>query len=573
MFISKNSSLNIRFIVTFFIFFSSFAYGASVVPSLTLNQRQLCDLELIMNGGFHPLDTFMSQKDYDKVVEEMRLADGTLWPIPIVLDVNEKNLSKIKDAGQISLRDQEGFVLALFTIDEIWKPNKELEALKVYGTTEIEHSGVDYLFNQSGEYYVSGKLTKVKMPQHFDFLSLRRTPAELKQYYKDHGIEKVVAFQTRNPMHRAHLELTLRASREVGAHLLINPSVGMTKPGDVDYFTRVKCYQKLMHHFPEDSATLTLLPLAMRMAGPREALWHAIIRKNYGCTHFIIGRDHAGPGKDKRGVDFYDPYAAQEFVQKYANEIGIQIVPFKEMVYVQEDNLYQTADEVLPGKTILSISGTGLRELLNEGADIPDWFSFPEVIAELRKVYPSREQQGFTLFFTGFSGAGKSTIAKAVAIKLMEIQDRAITILDGDIIRIHLTSELGFSKEHRSLNVRRVGFVASEITKNRGIAICSMIAPYAVDRDFVRELIAAKGNFIEIHVSTPIDACEARDTKGLYALAREGKLTGFTGINDPYEIPINPEISIDTTQYYLEEAVELIVDYLIKIGHIDGRRA
>lgn len=514
------------------------------------------------------MQTFMSQKDYDRVVEEMRLADGTLWPMPIVLDINEKNLDRIKNAQQLSLRDQEGFVLAYITIDEIWKPNKELEAQKVYGTTETEHSGVDYLLNQAGDYYISGKLTKVRMPQHFDFISLRRTPAELKQYFKDKGVKKVVAFQTRNPMHRAHLELTLRASKEADAHLLINPSVGMTKPGDVDYFTRVKCYQKLMNYFPKGNATLNLLPLAMRMGGPREALWHAIIRKNYGCTHFIVGRDHAGPGKDKRGIDFYEPYAAQDLVKAYAAEIGIQIVPFKEMVYVKDDNNYQPIDEVLSTKEVLAISGTKLRKMLNEGADIPDWFSFPEVVAELKKVYPSRDQQGFTLFFTGFSGAGKSTIAKAVAIKLTELQDRAITILDGDIIRIHLTSELGFSKEDRSLNVRRVGFVASEITKNKGLAICSLIAPYKADRDYVRELVTSKGNYIEVYVSTPIEACEERDTKGLYALAREGKLTGFTGINDPYEPPLNAEIAIDTTQYTLEEAVDLILNYLADVGHI-----
>ena len=558
-------------ILQFLLFISFPLVAKSDIPSLTLNQRQLCDLELIMNGGFAPLKTFMNQADYERVIREMRLADGTVWPMPIMLDLNEKNLKKIEGSPQIALRDQEGFILALMTIDEIWRPNKEWEAKQVYGTTEIEHAGVNYLLREAGDYYVSGKLTKVKSPQHFDFISLRRTPAELKKYFKDNGISKIIAFQTRNPMHKAHLELTLRASAAVGAHLLIHPVVGLTKPGDVDYFTRVKCYQKLMNYFPEDSATLSLLPLAMRMAGPREALWHAIIRKNYGCTHFIVGRDHAGPGKDKRGKDFYDPYAAQELAKIYAKEIGIEIVPFKEVVYVQDDCNYQPVDEVTPNKKILSISGTGLRQLLNKGDDIPDWFSFPEVVAELKKVYPSRAQQGFTLFFTGFSGAGKSTIAKAVAIKLMEIQDRPVTVLDGDVIRIHLTSELGFSKEHRSLNVRRVGFVASEITKNKGVAICAMIAPYKEDREYVRNLVAANANFIEIYVSTSIDACESRDTKGLYALAREGKLTGFTGINDPYEEPVNPEITIDTTQYSLEESVELILNYLRQIGHIEDR--
>jgi len=541
----------------------------SDIPSLTLTQRQLCDLELIMNGGFSPLNTFMNRKDYERVIHDMRLSDGTVWPMPIVLDVQEKNLNKIKTDSQIALKDQEGFVLALLTIDEIWQPNKLVEAEKVYATTSTDHPGVNYLLNQTGDYYVSGKLTKVQAPQHFDFVALRRTPEELKKYFKENGIEKIVAFQTRNPMHRAHLELTVRAANEVGAHLLIHPSVGVTKPGDVDYFTRVKCYRKLLEYFPKDSATLSLLPLAMRMAGPKEALWHAIIRKNYGCTHFIVGRDHAGPGKDSKGNDFYDPYAAQELVQAYAEEIGIKVVPFKEVVYVQDDDNYQTIDEIPPGKKILTISGTQLRKLLNEGADIPEWFSFPEVVAELRKVYPPRSKQGFTLFFTGLSGSGKSTLAKAVAVKLMELQERPITILDGDVIRTHLSSELGFSKEHRSINVRRVGYVASEIIKNKGVAICAMIAPYEQDRNYNREIISASGNFIEVYVSTPLDVCAVRDTKGLYNLAKEGKISGFTGIDDPYEVPQNPEISINTSLYSVPEAVDLILNYLRQVNHID----
>lgn len=541
----------------------------SNIPSITLTQRQFCDLELIMNGGFAPLESFMNRKDYDRVVQEMRLSNGTVWPMPIILDIQKKNLEKIKEGSQIALKDQEGFVLALLNVDEIWQPNKLLEAEKVYGTTSTVHPGVEYLLNQTGDYYVSGKLTKVQAPQHFDFVKFRRTPEELKNYFKENGIEKVVAFQTRNPMHRAHLELTLRAAAGVGAHLLINPSVGMTKPGDVDYFTRVKCYQKLLNYFPQGSTTLSLLPLAMRMGGPREALWHAIIRKNYGCTHFIVGRDHAGPGKDSNGRDFYEPYAAQELVLSYAKEIGIIVVPFKEVVYVQEDDNYQPIDEIQPGKKVLAISGTQLRKMLNEGSDIPDWFSFPEVVAELRKVYPPRSKQGFTLFFTGLSGAGKSTIAKALAVKLTELQDRPITILDGDVIRNHLSSELGFSKEHRSINVKRVGFVASEITKNRGVAICAMIAPYMQDRKYNRDLISASGNFIEIYVSTPLDICADRDTKGLYTLAKEGKISGMTGIDDPYEAPQSAEINIDTTRYSVSESVELILNYLRQLKHID----
>lgn len=547
---------------------SSAISGQVAGHPLTLNQRQICDLELIMNGGFCPLETYMGRKDYENVVEHMRLCDGSVWPIPIVLDIQGNLANKIDRGSIISLKDHEGFVLASLAVEEVWQPNKLIEAQKVYGTKNPEHPGVDYLLNQSGDYYVSGKLTKIRDPQHYDFASLRKTPAELKAFFKEKGIEKVVAFQTRNPMHRAHLELTLRAAIETGAHLLLHPSVGMTKPGDVDYFTRVKCYQKLLSYYPGGTASLSLLPLAMRMAGPREALWHAIIRKNYGCTHFIVGRDHAGPGKDSSGQDFYDPYAAQKLVRAYAEEIGIEIVPFKEVVYVQDDDNYQPVDEIEPGKKILSISGTQMRNLLNAGADIPEWFSFTEVIAELKKVYPPRSKQGFTLFFTGLSGSGKSTLANAVAVKLMELQDRPVTLLDGDVIRMHLSSELGFSKEHRSLNVRRVGYVASEISKNRGVAICAMIAPYERDRNYNRELVGANGNFIEIYVSTPFDVCEVRDTKGLYALAKGGKLMGMTGVDDPYEEPQNPEIAIDTSVYSVAEAVDLILDYLRQVDHI-----
>lgn len=541
---------------------------ASTSPFITLTQRQLCDLELLLNQGFYPLEGFMDLKTYDSVVDHMRLPDGTLWPIPITLDVQEKDLSKIKNAEKIALKDQEGFILAFLKISDIWQPNKTLEAEKVYGTSSTDHPGVHYLFNQTGPYYIGGKIEKVQMPRHYDFSSLRKTPQELKEYFQEQGISKVVAFQTRNPMHRAHLELTMRAMQEAGAHLLVHPAVGLTKPGDIDHFTRVKCYQKLFEYYPKGSATLSLLPIAMRMAGPKEALWHAIIRKNYGCTHFIVGRDHAGPGKDKQGKDFYGPYDAQQLVKTYSNEIGIIMVPFKEMVYVQEDQNYQPIDEVEAGKTVLNVSGTQLRKLLRDGAEIPDWFSLPEIIAELKKIYPPRIEQGFTVFFTGLSGSGKSTAANALALKLMEIQNRSLTLLDGDIIRKHLSSELGFSKEHRSLNVRRTGFVCNEITKNRGISICALIAPYEDDRRFNRELIKEHGGYIEIYLSTPIEECEKRDCKGLYALAREGKITGFTGIDDPYEEPMSPELIIDTSLYSVSEIVEAILNYLRQDGLI-----
>lgn len=538
------------------------------IPSIYLTERQLCDLELIFNGGFAPLDGFMDSADYNGVVNEMRLQDGSLWPIPIVLDVKENVKQQLEDQVAVALRDPEGTILAYMHLRDIWCPDKIQEAQKVYGTTSSEHPGVNYLFNQMGDYYVGGKVCQIANVKHYDFLELRKTPEELKALFKAQNCEKVVAFQTRNPMHRAHFELTLRAAAQEGAHLLIHPAVGLTKPGDVDYFTRVKCYKHLLSYYPEGTVTLSLLPIAMRMAGPREALWHAIIRKNYGCTHFIVGRDHAGPGKDSLGRDFYDPYAAQELVAAYADEIDITVLPFKEMVYVKEDGDYQPVDEVPPHKTIMNISGTQLRNMLRDGKEIPAWFSFPEVVQELIKVYPPKSEQGFTLFFTGLPASGKSTLANAVAVKLMELQNRAITIMDADIIRTHLSSELGYSKKHRSINVRRVGFVASEISKNHGVAIVAVIAPYAEDRAFNRHLINSTGNYIEIYVATPLDICESRDPKGMYALARAGKIKEFTGVSDPYEVPENSEIVIEPT-YNIGESVDLIIGYLFEQGLIN----
>lgn len=541
---------------------------ASQEISITLSERQLCDIELLMNGGFEPLNGFMDKQDYESVIHNMRLKNGNVWPIPIVLDIDDKTYLKLNNESCLNLCDSEGTVIAKIEVTDIWAPNKNLEAQLVYGTTSRKHPGVSYLFDQMGNYYVSGKFIPVSSVQHFDFCNLRKTPTELKKLFKESGFEKVVGFQTRNPMHQAHVELTKRATNKTQAHLLLHPAVGQTKPGDIDYFTRVKCYQALLKHYPEQGVTLSLLPIAMRMAGPKEALWHALIRKNYGCTHFIIGRDHAGPGKDENGKDFYSPYAAQELVTAYEKEIGIQIITSQEMVYVEDDHSYHPIDEIHSSNKILSLSGTELRNLLKEGKPIPEWFSYPDIVSILRKSYPKKENQGITLFFTGLSSSGKSTLAKALCARLMEIQDRSITLLDGDIVRKHLSSELGFSKQHRSLNVRRVGFVSSQIAKNGGIAICALIAPYAEDRLANKNLIAESGNYIEIHVNTPLSICEKRDPKGLYTLARQGKLPQFTGISDPYETPINPEITIDTSECTVEKGVEIIINYLKENGFI-----
>ncbi|SFH49953.1 sulfate adenylyltransferase [Palleronia marisminoris] len=543
---------------------------AGELVSHDLTPRQICDLELLMNGGFSPLKGFLGQADYDGVVENMRLADGTLWPMPITLDVSEAFAEGIEEGQDIALRDQEGVILATMTVTDKWTPNKSLEAEKVFGADDDAHPSVNYLHNQAGKIYLGGPVTGIQQPVHYDFRARRNTPNELRAYFRKMGWRRVVAFQTRNPLHRAHQELTFRAAKDTQANLLIHPVVGMTKPGDVDHFTRVRCYEAVLDKYPAATTHMSLLPLAMRMAGPREAVWHGLIRKNFGVTHFIVGRDHAGPGKNSAGDDFYGPYDAQELFKEHADEMGIEMVPFKHMVYVQERAQYEPADEIEEGVTVLNISGTELRRRLQEGLEIPDWFSFPEVVKELRKTRPPRSKQGFTVFFTGFSGSGKSTIANALMVKLMEMGGRPVTLLDGDIVRKNLSSELGFSKEHRDLNIRRIGYVASEITKNGGIAICAPIAPYGTTRRAVREEIEAMGAFCEVHVATPIEECEARDRKGLYKLAREGKIKEFTGISDPYDEPKNPEVRLDTTNTDVDHCAHQVLLKLESMGLIAG---
>ncbi|PCJ50953.1 MAG: adenylyltransferase [Gammaproteobacteria bacterium] len=541
---------------------------AQELPSWDLTERQLCDIELILNGGFSPLTGFMGEDDYQAVCKDLKLTDGSVWPIPITLDVSEEFAEKVSKGNGVTLRDPEGVVIAILDIDSKWLADKKLEAEQIFGTTDELHPAVDYLINRSNPVYLGGKLRGVEAPGHYDYKSLRDTPAELRAKFKAKGWTKVVAFQTRNPMHRAHQELTFRAAKNLEANLLIHPVVGMTKPGDIDHYSRVRCYEHLLEEYPEQTTALSLLPLAMRMGGPREAVWHAIIRKNYGCTHFIVGRDHAGPGKDSNGNDFYGPYDAQELLQKYQDEIGIKMMPFEMMVYVEERAEYAPISQVKESETMLNISGTEFRRRLNEGLDIPKWFSYDKVVEELRKTKPARHKQGFAVFFTGLSGSGKSTIANALMIKLLEAGGRATTLLDGDLVRKHLSSELTFSKEHRDINITRIGYVASEIVKNRGIAICAPIAPYTSTRRRVREMISNYGGFVEVYVATPLEECERRDRKGLYALARKGIIKEFTGISDPYEEPTNAEIVIDTTQYTVEEEVQKILLKLESMGYL-----
>ena len=537
-------------------------------PSWDLTQRQICDLELLMSGGFSPLRGFMTRADYEGVCQKMRLSSGVLWPMPITLDVTEAFAKTLSAGSKIALRDPEGVMLAVLNVEEVWQPDRKAEAESVFGTTSVAHPGVDYVLNRSNPWYVGGTLEGLQAPSHYDFRSLRFTPAELRAEFARLGWRRVVAFQTRNPMHRAHQELTFRAAKQVEANLLIHPSVGMTKPGDVDYFTRVRCYQLLLSKYPQGTAKLSLLPLAMRMGGPREAIWHALIRKNHGCSHFIVGRDHAGPGNDPSGKPFYGPYDAQELFKKHEADIGVTMVPFNMMVYLEDEDRYVPDNEVKNGSRVLNISGTELRRRLNEGGDIPGWFTYPEVVHELRRSFPPRHKQGVTIFFTGLSGSGKSTIANVLLTKFLETGGRPVTLLDGDLVRKHLSSELGFSKEHRDINIRRIGYVASEITKNGGIAICAPIAPYDAVRRQVREMVEPHGGFVLVHIATPVEVCEQRDRKGLYAKARAGIIKEFTGISDPYEEPKNAEVVINTAELSPEEAAQEIILHLEREGFI-----
>jgi sulfate adenylyltransferase len=543
-------------------------------PSWDLTPRQICDVEMLLNGGFSPLTGFMNKDEYESVRDQMRLKNGLLWPMPITLDVTEAFAKTLKPGSStIALRDAEGVMIAILHVEDVWQPDKQAEAKSVFGTTSQVHPGVGYLMNRANLWYVGGRLEGLQLPSHYDFKALRKTPAELRTDFANLGWRRIVAFQTRNPMHRAHVELTFRAARQVEANLLINPVVGMTRPGDVDYFTRVRCYQLLVGKYPAGTTKLSLLPLAMRMGGPREALWHALIRKNHGCTHFIVGRDHAGPGKDSDGTPFYGPYQAQELFKKHQDEMGVTMVPFQMMVYLEDKDKYFPQDEVPKDARVLNISGTELRSRLNEGREIPSWFTYPEVATELRRSFPPRHKQGLTVFFSGLSGAGKSTIANVLMTKFLEMGGRPVTLLDGDLVRKHLSSELGFSKEHRDINIRRIGYVASEITKNGGIAICAPIAPYDSTRKDVRAMIEPVGGFILVHLSTSVDVCEQRDRKGLYAKARAGILKEFTGISDPYEEPTDAEVRINTAELSPEEAAQEIILHLEREGFVGITRA
>ncbi|MBN2502876.1 MAG: bifunctional sulfate adenylyltransferase/adenylylsulfate kinase [Anaerolineales bacterium] len=538
---------------------------ARELPYIQINDRALHDLELLAIGGFSPLDRFMSQADYQGVLDNMRLADGTLFPLPITLTTDADTIPA--GAEEIVLRDVHNNTIAIMKLEEVYEWDPAEYAQKALGSTDPRHPLVSEMIRW-GDRNLSGELKVVNLPKYFDFVELRRTPAETRALIEELGHEKVVAFQTRNPMHRIHEELAKRAAEDVGGTLLIHPVVGMTRPGDVDHYTRVRVYKTLVEkYFDPSSTVLSLLPLAMRMAGPREAVWHAIIRRNYGANHFIVGRDHAGPGNDGAGKPFYGPYDAQEMLAKYADEIGVQPVYFKELVYLEEEDLFVEKDKADGRGKVAFISGTAVREeYLAHGKPLPGWFTRPETAHILTETYPPRRKQGFVLWFTGLSGAGKSTIAQIVTSLLLE-HGRQATVLDGDVVRTHLSKGLGFSKEDRDTNILRIGFVAGEISRHNGTVICAAISPYRATRNEARKMIGEE-RFVEVFVDTPLNVCEGRDVKGLYAKARSGEIKGFTGIDDPYEAPRNPEIRLDTVNYTAEDCAHQIIEYLEQRGFL-----
>jgi len=537
---------------------------ASHLPSIQLSSRSLCDIELLATGAFSPLDRFMGKADYTRVLEDMRLADGTLFPIPITLPIA---VQPDQVGKEIALRSPSNELIAVLLVEELFEWDLTFEALQVFGTTDVRHPLVAEMASWA-KLYVSGPLKVLNLPKHYDFPEFRRTPEEVRKALRAMGYANVVAFQTRNPIHRAHEELTKRAADQVRGALLIHPVVGLTKPGDIDHYTRVRAYKVLVEKYYDGSRTiLSLLPLAMRMAGPREAVWHAIIRRNYGANHFIVGRDHAGPGKDSKGRPFYGAYDAQNLLLQFEEEIGVKTIPFKELVYLPDEDRYEESDRIPEGTRIASISGTEVRiDYLGNGKRLPEWFTRPEIAAVLSKVSPPGHQRGFCVWFTGLSGAGKSTIADILAILLMQNGKQA-TLLDGDVVRTHLSKGLGFSKDDRDVNIRRIGFVASEIVRHHGVAICAAVSPYRATRSECRSMVG-EDRFIEIFVDTPLEICEQRDTKGMYAKARRGEIKSFTGVDDPYEPPANPEMRITTTDCSAEDNAYQIIRYLIDKGFL-----
>jgi sulfate adenylyltransferase len=538
---------------------------ASRLPSLQLSERSACDLELLATGGFSPLVSFMGQADYQHVLGEMRLASGTLFPIPVTLPADPAEGIQLE--REVALRDAKNDLLAIMRIEEMYSWDLQESAQQVFGTTDPRHPLVAEM-HRWGRVNLAGPMRVLRTPAHYDFRDLRLTPRETRRALEELGAANVVAFQTRNPLHRVHEELTKRAAEEVHGVLLLHPVVGMTKPGDVDHFTRVRTYRALAsRYFDPKGILLALLPLAMRLAGPREALWHALIRRNYGANFLIVGRDHASPGNDSHGRPFYGPYAAQELMEKHAKELGMGMVPFRELVYLPDEERYEEVGKVPPDATTASISGTQVREqFLSRGKPLPAWFTRAEVAEILAESYPPRHRQGVCVWFTGLSGAGKSTTADVLTVLLQEA-GRQVTVLDGDVVRTHLSKGLGFSRADRDTNIRRIGYVAAEIVRHGGVVVCAAVSPYRATRSDARNMVGP-GHFVEVFVDTPLEVCESRDTKGMYARARRGEIKDFTGISDPYERPEEPEITLDTMKSTPQENAKRILDLLTERGFI-----
>lgn len=544
---------------------ATFRSYASRLPSVQLSPRSECDLEMLAIGAFSPLDGFMGRADYQCVLDEMRLANGHLFPIPVTLPVEPG--PNIRLGQQVSLRNSRNNLLAVMTIEDIYEWDRAEAALKVFGSLDLRHPLVAEM-HRWGPLNISGHLQVLQLPPHYDFQELRLTPAQTRARLATFGYPNVVAFQTRNPLHRVHEELTKRATEEVDGVLLLHPVVGMTRPGDVDHFTRVRTYRALAaNYYNSDRILLSLLPLAMRLAGPREALWHMLIRRNYGANHLIVGRDHAGPGNDSQGQPFYGPYDAQELAQAHSQELGVEVVPFRMLVYLPDEERYEEVSQVPESARTASISGTEVRdEYLNNGRLLPTWFTRPEVAEILAESYPPRHKQGICVWFTGLSGAGKSTTAEILTTLLLE-HGRQVTLLDGDVVRTHLSKGLGFTKEDRDINIRRIGFVASELVRHGGTVVCAAVSPYRATRNDVRNLVG-QDHYVEVFVDTPLQVCEERDIKGLYAKARRGEIKDFTGIDDPYEEPRHAEIVLDTVANAAEDNARHILAYLIDRGFI-----
>ena len=541
---------------------------APKLPSIKITMRNLCDLELLATGGFSPLDRFMSKGDYERVLHEMRLSDGVLFPLPITLTADPKELPTVGD--ELVLRNANNDVMAIMTLEEVFHWDPGTEAALAYGSTDAKHPMVSEMARWN-KVCISGPIKVVNLPKYYDFVELRRTPAQVRESLEAMGNDNVVAFQTRNPLHRIHEELTKRAAAQVGGSLIIHPVVGMTKPGDVDHYTRVRIYKALVdNYYDKNSTLLSLLPLAMRMGGPKEVLLHAIIRRNHGANHFIVGRDHAGPGKDSTGKPFYGPYEAQENMNRYQHELGVKMIPFEELVYLPDESRYVEGKDVPPGAKTLNISGTQVRdEYLAKGKLLPEWFTRPETAEILREMYPPRHKQGFCVWFTGLSGSGKSATTQVLTSLLLE-RGREVTVLDGDVVRTHLSKGLGFSKEDRDTNILRIGFVAGEIVNAGGAVICAAISPYRTARNEARKMVGE--NFIMAYMDTPVEICEQRDVKGLYIRARQamadGKPMGFTGVDDPYEPPVDPELTLKGYDTAPEENARKIIKYLEEQGYL-----